>query len=224
MKLFLKKRKLRERIQYYLLKNVAKSAKVYQIIPAFSLYKRVVFGNEELITEYNEFRITKKYPLRNSCQILLLGIKMVYKSLSHKMNNIASKLSGDIESNPGPLVVDCSKTIHAPYSQGNSLIFGSNAGKQCVAMSMIAILFDFIYSIRSSSDLEEIMNVGNELYTHLSQSAGQDLLMLTELPEVLCLRDTLYQLTHSDIYFGTVHDFNDCTIEAHCLPLIESFE
>ena len=58
---------------------------------------------------------------------------------------------------------------------------------------MIAILFDFVYSIRSSSDLKEIMNVGNELYTRLSQSAGQDLLMLTELPEVLCLRDTMYR-------------------------------
>ena len=27
---------------------------------------------------------------------------MVYKSLNHKMNNIASKLAGDIETNPGP--------------------------------------------------------------------------------------------------------------------------
>ena len=115
---------------------------------------------------------------------------MVYKSFNHKINNIASKLSGDIETNPAPFVVDASKTIHAPYSQGNSVVFGPNAGKQCVGMSLIAILFDFVYSIRSSSDLKEIMNVGNELYTRLSQSARQDLLMLTELPDVLCLRDT----------------------------------
>ena len=108
--------------------------------------------------------------------------------LNHRKNNIASKLSGDIETNPGPFVVDPSRTIYAPYSQGNSLVFGSNAGKQCVTMSLIAILFYFIFSVRSSSDLKEIMNVGNELYTRLSQSAGQDLLMLTELPEVLCLR------------------------------------
>ena len=64
----------------------------------------------------------------------------VYKILNHKMNNIASKLSADIETNPGPFVVDPSKTIHAPYSQGNSFIFSSNTGKQCVAMSLIAIL------------------------------------------------------------------------------------
>ena len=224
MKRVLKKRELRKRIRNYVLKNVPKSSKVYQIIRAPFLRKTVVFANGERITEINEFRMSKKYPLRNGCKMLSSGSKMVYKSLNHKINNIASRLSGDIETNPGPFVVDPSKTIHAPYSQGNSFVFGSNAGKQCVAMSLIAMLFDFMYSIRSSSDLEEIMNVGNELYTRLSQSAGQDLLMLTELPEVLCLRDTMYRLIYSDSYFGSVHNFNDCTIEAHCLPLIEAFE
>ena len=201
MKRFLKKRKLRKRIRNYVLKNVPKSSKVYQVIRAPFLRKTVVFANGERITDANEFRMTKKYPLRNSCKILPLGSKMVYKSLNHKKNNIASKLSGDIETNPGPFVVDPSRTICAPYSQGNSLVFGSNAGKQCVAMSLIAILFHFIYSIRSSSDLIEIMNVGNELHTRLSQSTGQDLLMLTELHELLCLRDTMYRLQYSDSYF-----------------------
>ena len=91
-------------------------------------------------------------------------------------------------------------------------------------MSLIAILFDFIYSIRSSLDLREILNVGNELYTWLSQSAGQDFLMLTELPDVLCLRDTMYRLKYSDSYFGNVHNCNDYSIETHCVPLIEAFE
>ena len=224
MKRFLKKRKLRKRIRNYVSKNVPKSSKVYQIIRAPFLRKSVVFANGERLREVNKFKMIKKYPLRNSCKMLSVENKMVYKSLNHKVNNIASKLSGDIETNPGPFVVDPSKTIHAPFSQGNSLVFGSNAGKQCVAMSLIAILFDFIYSIRSSSDLKEIMNVGNGLYTRLSQSAGQDLLMLSELPEVLCLRDTMYRLKYSDSYFGNVHNFSDCTIEAHCLPLIEAFE
>ena len=224
IKRFLKKRKLRKRIRNYVSKNVPKSSKVYQIIRAPFLRKSVVFANGERLREVNKFRMIKKYPSRNSCKMLSLENKMVYKSLNHKVNNIASKLSGDIETNPGPFVVDPSKTIHAPYSQGNSFVFGSNAGKRCVAMSLIAILFDFIYSIRSSSDLKEIMNVGNELYTRLSQSAGQDLLMLTELPEVLCLRDTMYRLKYSDSYFGNVHNFSDCTIKAHCVPLIEAFE
>jgi len=68
------------------------------------------------------------------------------------------------------------------------------------------------------------MNVGNELYTRLSQSTGQDLLMLRELPEVLFLRDTMYRLKYSDSYYGTVHNFNHCTIEAHILSLFEAFE
>ena len=34
----------------------------------------------------------------------------------------------------------------------------------------------------------------NELYAQLSHSAGQQLLMLKELPEVLCLRETMYRL------------------------------
>ncbi|XP_020620310.1 uncharacterized protein LOC110058058 [Orbicella faveolata] len=224
MKRFLKKRKLRKRIRNYVLKNVPKSSKVYQVVRAPFPRKTVVFANGKRITDANEFKMTERYPLRNSCKILSLRSKMAHESLNHKKNNIASKLSGDIETNPGPFVVDPSKTIHAPYSQGNSLVFGLNAGKQCVAMSSIAILFDFIYSIGSSSDLKEIMNVGNELYTRLSQSAGEDLLMLTELPEVLCLRDTMYRLIYSDSYFGNVHNFNDCTIEAHCLPLIEAFQ
>ena len=224
MKRFLKKRSLRNRIRNYVSKNVPKSSKLYQIIREPFLCKTVVFGNGERITEVNETRMTKKYTLRNRCKMLSLENEMVYKSLNHKINNIANKLSGDIETNPGPFVVDPSKTIHAPYSQGNSFVFGSNAGKQCVAMSLIATLFDFIYSIRSATDLKEIMTVGNELYTCLSQSAGQDLLMLTELPDVLCLRDTMYRLKYSDSYFGNVRNFNDCTIEAHCLPLIEAFE
>ena len=34
----------------------------------------------------------------------------------------------------------------------------------------------------------------------------------------------MYRLKYSDSYFGNLHNFNDCTIEAHCLPLIEAFE
>ena len=217
MKRFLKKRKLRKRIRNYVMKNFPKSSKVNQVIQAPLLCKTVVYAYGERMKEANEFRMTTKYPLRSTCEVLC-------KSVNHKMNDNAIKLSGDIATNPGPLVVDPSKTICAPYSQGNSLVFGSNAGKQCVAMSLIALLLDFINSIRSSSDLGEIMNVGNELYTWLSQSAGQELLMLTELPEVLCLRDTLYRLIYSDSYFGNVHNFNHCSIEVHCLPLIEAFE
>ena len=102
MKRFLKKKKLRKRIRNYVSENVPKSSKVYQVIQAPFLRKSVVFANGERIREINKFRMTKKYPLRSSCKMLSLENKMVYKSLNHKINNIASKLAGDIETNPGP--------------------------------------------------------------------------------------------------------------------------
>ena len=59
------------------------------------------------------------------------------------------RLSNDVEENPGPTVndtVDCSHTTHASFNQGNEL-FGSNAGKQCVAMSLSAIVYKEIKSV-----------------------------------------------------------------------------
>ena len=105
LKRFLKKRKLRKRTRNYLLKNLPKSSRVYQIIRT-PLRKKVVFDNGERVTEVNEFKLIQKYPLRSSCKVVSLGHEMVYNNLNHKINNIASKLSGDIETNPGPSVVD----------------------------------------------------------------------------------------------------------------------
>ena len=43
--------------------------------------------------------------------------------------------------NPGPGIVDPTKTIAAPYSQGNVEVFGTaNAGTQRVAMSLSALV------------------------------------------------------------------------------------
>ena len=54
----------------------------------------------------------------------------------------------DIEKNPGPSVyVDATETIHAPYCQGNFAVFGENAGQQCVAMSLCALIYSKIRRI-----------------------------------------------------------------------------
>ncbi|CAH3109579.1 unnamed protein product [Porites lobata] len=64
-----------------------------------------------------------------------------YNSLNHRVNFGQFKLCTDIEKNPGPSVyVDATKTIHAPYCQGNVTVFGENAGQQCVAMSLCALI------------------------------------------------------------------------------------
>ena len=59
----------------------------------------------------------------------------VYKNLNHKINHCKFNLSKDVETNPGA-PIDPLRTIKAPYSQNNVLLFGSNAGTQCVAMSL----------------------------------------------------------------------------------------
>ena len=65
-----------------------------------------------------------------------------YKSLNHRVNFGQFKLCTDIEKNPRPSVyVDATKTINVPYCQGNVTVFGENAGQQCVAMSLSALIY-----------------------------------------------------------------------------------
>ena len=51
----------------------------------------------------------------------------MFKNLNHRVDNFESNLSGDMETNPGP-VFNSTKTIQAPYSQDNVAMFGINAG------------------------------------------------------------------------------------------------
>jgi len=49
-----------------------------------------------------------------------------------------------VEENPGPTIfdiIDLMRTVSADYSQGNEALSGENAGKQCVAMSLTAIIY-----------------------------------------------------------------------------------
>ena len=136
------------------------------------------------------------------------------------------KLSGDIEENPGPvnrLFVDSSKTISAPYSQGSVVIFGLNAGKQCVAMSLCSLIYNNKHGITTSNDLVSIMNIGNELYTRLSQSAGQSFLLQSELPTMLNVFETDYQLEYSESFSGTLHQETAIEGYSHCTSLQTAF-
>ena len=70
---------------------------------------------------------------------------IAYKSLNHRVNFGQFKLWTDIKRITGPSVyVDATKTIHAPYCQGNVAVFGENAGQQCVAMSLCALIYSKI--------------------------------------------------------------------------------
>ena len=55
------------------------------------------------------------------------------------------KLSTDVEKNPEPsFYFDATKTIHAPYCQGNFVVLGGNAERQCVAMRLYALIYSTI--------------------------------------------------------------------------------
>ena len=80
-----------------------------------------------------------------------------YNSLNHRVNFGQLRLCADIEKNPGPSVyVDATKTINAPYCQGNVTVFGENAGQQCVAMSLCALIYSKITKITSVDDMTQI--------------------------------------------------------------------
>ena len=65
------------------------------------------------------------------------------KNEAHVANYCNYKLCRDIEKNPGPSIyVDPNKTTVAPYSQGNELVFGQNAGQQCVAKSFFSLIYN----------------------------------------------------------------------------------
>ena len=78
--------------------------------------------------------------------------------------------ANDVEENTGPTifeVIDSTRTVCADYNQGNEVLFGENAGKHCVAMSLTAIIYRHIEDINlwSSSTLNNILVIGNNLYS-----------------------------------------------------------
>ena len=84
--------------------------------------------------------------------------------MNHRVNFGQFKLCTYIERNPRPSVyVDATKTIHAPYCQGNVTVFRENAGQQCVEMSLCALIYSKIANITSVDDMTQIMIVGIQL-------------------------------------------------------------
>ena len=86
-----------------------------------------------------------------------------------------TNLCNDVERYAEPPIhsIDPTQTIKAPYSQGGIMYFAQNSGKQCVAMSLRALIYDKINGIQGCNDLVQIMEMGNQLYSTLSQCTGQ---------------------------------------------------
>ena len=65
--------------------------------------------------------------------------------------------------------VDPSKTLKATYSQWNVVVFEQNAGQQYVAVSLCALIYHNMKGIGNPDDLKQIMHIGNQPYSSLSQ-------------------------------------------------------
>ena len=130
-----------------------------------------------------------------------------YNSLNHRVDFGQFKLCTDIEKKLGPSVyVDAAKTILAPYCQGNVTVFWENAGQQCVAMSLGALIYSKITKITSVGNMTQIiMIVGVQLYSSLSLLARQSMLMLTELPGMVIVFEQFFHLEYGDSYTCNIH-------------------
>ena len=80
-------------------------------------------------------------------------------------------------------------------------------------MSSCSLIYNNKLGINSSNDLVSIMNIGNQLYSSLAQLTRQSFLMHTELPTLLNVFETDYDLQHSESYTGTIH--HETTMEGH---------
>ena len=90
-----------------------------------------------------------------------------------------------MEENPGPTIfdiIDSTTTVSADSSQGNEALFDVNAGKQCVAMSLTAIIYHQIQDISlwTNTTLNNILVIGNNLYNTIRCSVrSNDYLLFT---------------------------------------------
>ena len=118
--------------------------------------------------------------------------------------------ANDVEENPGPAIVDVidpTRTKCADYSQGNEVLFGENVGKQCVAMSLTAVIYHHIedISLWTSSTLNNILTIGNNLYISIRCSVQtNDYLLLTDAPCIVSIYNKVYTLEYSESLTGSL--------------------
>ena len=164
-RLLKKNRNIRKLVRKYIKKNVPRSSHIHRLVYAFTHErKRLMSDQVRYLPQINK-RVKCVQERRSRKQTAVpktsLHFKVKYskkftkssdqnkseaftfKNLNHIINCCKFNLSRDIEKNPGPTFIDPSKTIHAPYCQGNVDVFGPNAGQQCVAMSLCSLIYNY---------------------------------------------------------------------------------
>ena len=227
-----KSRHFRKLVRKYILKNVPKSSAMHLFTKLSVLYRKLDYMFVKRRSPAKKRSTKKKWCTahqrkrprtcgrRVKVRCNYTSVRSVYMDADHRMNRTEFKLFNDVERNPGP--IDHTRTIQAPYSQGNVELFGQNAGTHCVAMSLTSLIYNYRNNIISSVDLINIMNIGNELYSGLSRLSRQTFLLLTELPEVLNVFNTDYQVHYSSSYSGTVNGRSIIHDLSFCMPLVDA--
>ena len=160
-----KSRKVRRLLRTFIRKSIPKSTRMHLFTNKAreKIYAHGIRFENKGTTKYPSSAVRRKFPKSNKCRILKMqnqythvikspkpkqsnawgpnSIPNVYKNLNHRVNHFKSNPSGNIETNPGP-VINSTKTIQAPYSQDNVAMFGLNAGTQCVAMSFASLTYN----------------------------------------------------------------------------------
>ena len=79
--------------------------------------------------------------------------------------------------------------------------------------------------INTCKDLVQVMEMGNELHSTLSQCTGQVYLMQTDLPAIIAMSEKNYQLNYSESYTGNLLN-SDSIIEGYqySIPIDSAFE
>ena len=115
-------------------------------------------------------------------------------------------LSFDVELNPGPKheYVRC---IEGSFHQGSSCFSESSRGRQCVANSLVSILYTDMHHPENwqNTDIDAILQYGDSLYLTALPNAAHVYLSPTELPHHIEMMDHQYHITLHESIFGLMH-------------------
>ena len=100
--------------------------------------------------------------------------------------------ANDVKENPGPTIFDVidptTHTVSADFSQGNQAIFVVNAAKQCVAMSLTAIIYHQLQDISLWTNFAQYLVIRNSIYSSIRCSVRtNDYLLLTDVPDMVSI-------------------------------------
>ena len=207
---------IRRLLRTYIRKSIPKSPRMHLFTNKAreKIYAHGIRCENKGTTKYPSSAVRRKYRKSNKYRILKMQnqyphvinspkpkqlnawrsnlVPNVYKNLNHKVNNFKSNLSRDIETNPGP-VINSTKIIQAPYSQDDVAMFRLSAGTQCVAMSLASSYITRGMVLYPQWIMNNnIMNIGNDLYSGLSSLSWQSYLLLTEVPEMIIVFNIIF--------------------------------